>query len=370
MRWSVLIARVAGIEVRLHLTFLLFLLWIGYGYYERGGPTAAWQGTLFLLALFACVLLHEFGHALAARCYGIPTPDITLLPIGGVARLQRIPDDPRQELVVALAGPAVNVLIAGLIVLAGHPLDFGALGAVAEPGAPFWSKLAAVNVSLVLFNLVPAFPMDGGRVLRALLAFILPHARATRYAARAGQVFAVGFGLLGVFANPLLLFIAFFIFLGAMQEASLAEMKEITSGVPVADAMVTHLIRLSPRATLDDAIEALLRTSQHEFPVVDAHDRPLGILTRDDLIGALRRHDPMAPVVDFMRRDLPVVRAYDAFDTAFRAMQECACPAVPVVDATGRFVGLITPENVGEMMMVRALQPADDRPAWRRPAAA
>jgi stage IV sporulation protein FB len=223
-----------------------------------------------------------------------------------------------------------------------------------------------VNLSLVLFNLVPAFPMDGGRVLRALLAMALPYAKATRIAARIGQAMAVGFGLLGVFGNPLLLLIAFFIFLGAQQEATLAEMKEIATGVPVADAMVTHLVRLPPHARLEEAVEALLRTAQHEFPVVDAADRVLGVLTRDDLISALRRDGPEAPVAAVMRRDLPVVRAYQPFEDAFRAMQECGCPAVPVVDAWGRFAGLITPENVGELMLVRSLQPADARPAWRR----
>jgi len=366
MRWSIKIARVAGIEVRLHLTFLLFLAWIGFSYYQMGGAPAAREGVAFLLALFACVLLHEFGHALAARGFGIRTPDITLLPIGGVARLQRLPDKPWQELIVAIAGPLVNVVIAAVLVyLLGQHTEVDHLGRLNEPGAAMLSKLASVNIGLALFNLLPAFPMDGGRVLRALLALALPYSRATQIAAWIGQALAFVFGFAGLFANPMLIFIAFFIFLGAQQEAALAQMKDITLSVPVSDAMATHLVRLPPHATLDDAVEALLRTAQHEFPVVADNGGLLGVLTRDDLIAALKRHGARAPVSTFMRRDLPVVSAHDPFNEAFREMQQCGCPALPVVDRLGRFVGLITPENVGEMMLVRSLRPASGRPAWR-----
>lgn len=367
MRWSLKIARVAGIEVRLHVTFLLFLAWIAFSYHRLGGRPAAVEGTLLVLALFGCVLLHEFGHALAARRFGIRTPDITLLPIGGVARLQRMPDEPWQELVVALAGPLVNVIIAAvLIFVLGQRTDWEHVERLHQPGTALLAKLASVNITLVLFNLIPAFPMDGGRVLRALLAMALPFGRATHIAATIGQVLAFGLGFLGLFTNPMLIFIAFFIFLGAQQEAAVAQMKDISLGVPVSEAMVTHLLRLPPRATLNDAVEALLRTSQHEFPVVDDAERILGVLTRDDMIAALKGHGPGAFVADFMRRDLPVVSAYDPFEAAFREMQRCGCPALPVVDRTGRFVGLITPENVGEMMLVRSLRPSGNRPAWRR----
>lgn len=367
MRWSFKIARVAGIEVRLHVTFLLFLAWIGFSYYQVGGAPAATEGVLFILAIFGCVLLHEFGHALAARGFGIRTPDITLLPIGGVARLQRMPDQPWQELVVAVAGPLVNVVIAAaLFAVLGQGMAWDHLERLHQPGAAMLAKLASVNVMLVLFNLIPAFPMDGGRVLRSLLAMVLPYSRATHIAAGIGQGLAFVFGFVGLFTNPLLIFIAFFIFLGAQAEASLAHLKDISTGVPVSEAMMTHLVRLPPQATLDDAVEALLRTAQHEFPVVDDAERVLGVLTRDDMIAALKRHGPGVPVVEFMRRDLPVVSAYDPFEEAFREMQQCGCPALPVVDRAGRFAGLITPENVGEMMLVRSLRPAGNRPAWRR----
>ncbi len=366
MRWSVKIARVAGTEVRIHITFLLFLAWIGFSYYQVGGAAAAIPGVLFVLALFGCVLLHEFGHVLAARTFGIPTPDITLLPIGGVARLQRMPDKPWQELIVAIAGPLVNVVIAVVLTLVlGQSAHIENLEQVERPSVGMLTKLASVNVMLVLFNLIPAFPMDGGRVLRALLAMVLPYARATQIAAWIGQALAFVFGFIGLFSNPLLIFIAFFIFLGAQQEAAMAQMKDVSLNLAVSEAMVTHLVKLPPEATLEDAVEALLRTSQHEFPVVDSEDRILGVLTRDRLIAALKQKGPTAAVVDVMQRDLPTVRPDDPFDKAFQLMQESAFPALPVVDRFGRLRGLITPENVGELMMVSTLLPKTGRPAWR-----
>lgn len=366
MRWSIKVARVAGTDVRIHITFLLFLAWIGFSYYRMGGAAAAVPGVLFVLALFGCVLLHEFGHALAARSFGISTPDITLLPIGGVARLQRMPDKPWQELIVAIAGPLVNVVIAAVLILfLGHPPSLENIEQVESPGVAMLAKLASVNVMLVLFNLIPAFPMDGGRVLRSLLAMTLPYGRATQIAAWIGQALAFVFGFLGLFSNPLLVFIALFIFLGAQQEAAMAQMKDLSLNLTVSEAMVTHLVRLPPDATLEDAVEALLRTSQHEFPVVDADDRVLGVLTRDGLIRALKHKGSTTLVSEVMQRDLPVVRADEPFDKAFHLMQQSAFPALPVVDRLGRLLGLITPENVGELMMVSTLLPKAGRPAWR-----
>src|SRR2546427_3058410 len=368
MRWSIKIARIAGIEVRIHVTFLLFLAWIGFTYYQVGGSAAAAEGVLFILALFGCVLLHEFGHALAARAFEIRTPDITLLPIGGVARLQRMPDKPWQELAVAVAGPLVNVVIAAvLIFVLGRRAEFQSLQHLEQPGIEMLAKLASVNISLVLFNLIPAFPMDGGRVLRSVLAMTMNYARATQVAAWIGQGLAFVFGFIGLFSNPMLIFIAFFIFLGAQQEAAMAQMKDLALNLPVSEAMVTHLLTLPAHATLDEAVEALLRTSQHEYPVLDSAGRVLGVLTRDDMITALKRHGPTTPVVEVMHRDLPVVGPHDPFGEAFRLMQESANPALPVVDRVGRLLGLITPENIGEMMLVNSLRPRDGRPAWHRP---
>jgi Zn-dependent protease len=230
MRSSLKIASISGIEVRIHLTFLLFLAWIWFSYYEVAGVRGATQGVLLFLALFACVLLHEFGHAFAARAFGIQTADITLLPIGGVARLNRIPDEPWQELVVAVAGPLVNVVIAAALVFVVHeaaPLD--QLESIENPRIALLAQLASWNIVLVLFNLIPAFPMDGGRVLRALLAMAMPYSRATSIAARIGQALAIClaiYSFLGRNSDPILIFIAFFIFIGARQEAAMVRMRQ------------------------------------------------------------------------------------------------------------------------------------------------
>lgn len=368
MRWSVKVAKIAGIEVRIHLTFLLLLAWIGMVYYRSGGQVAAVHGIIFIILIFLCVLLHEFGHALTARYFGIKTPDITLLPIGGVARMQRMPDKPGQELLVAVAGPLVNVVIAaGLLLYLGGRLDLTTLENLDNYSfTAMTAKLAAVNVILVLFNMIPAFPMDGGRVLRALLAMVTSYGRATHIAASIGQALAFAFGFVGLFFNPLLIFIALFVYLGAAAEARMTQMKELAIGLPVAEAMVTHVVSLPEDSTLEQAAEALLRTSQHEFPVLNHSGQVLGVLTRDAMIGALRSSGPDSPVTGVMQRDLPSVRPDDSFEDAFRIMHECECPALPVVNSLGQLVGLVTTENVGEMMLIQSVLPDGGMPAWRR----
>jgi len=367
MSWSFPIGAVKGTVIRIHLTFFLLLLWIGGVHYAQGGWDAAIGGVVFISLLFLCVLLHEFGHVFAARRYGVQTPDITLLPIGGVARLERIPEKPSEELVVALAGPAVNVVIAAALFLALGGLPSADAAELQNPGVGMVARLAMVNVFLVLFNLIPAFPMDGGRVLRALLAYRLGYARGTQIAASIGQVVAFGLGLLGLFGNPLLIFIALFVYLGAASEASAVQMREVSRGLIVADAMVTRFESLSPGSRVADAVECLIRTTQHEFPVVDGAGRLRGVLTRDDMIRALRESGPETPVLEVMRRDVPAVHHRGSLEAALRTMQEQRLPALGVVDSLGRLVGLITPENIGEMMMVHALRPARRAPPnpWR-----
>ena len=318
MRWSFHIGRIAGIDLKLHATFLLFLAWLAFIYHRAGGPQAAFEGVLLVCLIFLCVLLHEFGHALAARRYGIKTPDITLLPIGGVARLERMPDNPAQEVVVALAGPAVNVAIAGLLWLfLGLRAGFPNPQEVQYVGLDIPAKLLTVNIWLVLFNLVPAFPMDGGRVLRALLAMKLQYARATQIAATVGQIIAFGFAFYGLVGNPMLILIAIFIYFGAAQEAAFVQMKHLFRGMRVSAAMVTQFQTLPLNATLNDAIEALLRTSQHEFPVIDPAGKVRGVLTRDDVIAGLRRSGPNTPVSECMRADIPSIHHSMLFDRAY-----------------------------------------------------
>jgi len=371
MSWSVSIGRIAGTAIRIHVTFLLFLAWIWAGSYVTGGAQTAWDGLVFMVLLFLCVLAHEFGHIFTARAFGIPTPDVTLLPIGGVARLERIPEEPGQEFLVAIAGPAVNVVIAiALIVFAGADLGSRYLTTVESAAVPMVDRLASVNLFLALFNMIPAFPMDGGRVLRALLAIKLGHTRATQVAATIGQWFAFALGFIGLFFNPLLIFIAIFVYLAAASESHLVAVRAMSRGVPVSAAMMTQFATLTPQQHVDHAVETLLRTSQSEFPVVEG-GRLAGLLGRHDIIKALKQLGPQAPIADVMRRDIPTIDNRRCLEEAFRLLQEKAVPAVGIVDPDGRLVGLVTSETVGEMLMVREAMPQGFRfGPWSRPAGA
>ncbi|HEX4174105.1 MAG TPA: site-2 protease family protein [Acetobacteraceae bacterium] len=371
MTWSIPIGSVAGTAIRIHVTFLLLLLWITITYYIQGGTQAAIQGVTFVVLVFVCIVLHEFGHVLAAKRYGVQTPDITLLPIGGVARLSRIPEHPGQELVIALAGPAVNVIIAAFLYFVLGTLPTLAGTDLQSPGSDMLERLASVNVFLVLFNLIPAFPMDGGRVLRALLAYRMSYIRATQLAASIGQGVAFLFGLLGLFGNPLLLFIALFVYLAAAAEAHSVQMRQVSRGILAADAAITRFEALSPASRLADAVQALIRTTQHEFPVVDGAGRLRGVLTRDAMIKALAEYGPNVPVTEVMTRDVPVVQSRQSLEDAIQLLQDNGAPVAAVVDPTGRLVGLITPENIGEVIMVQSARPQHPAAATpqRRPIA-
>src|SRR4051812_31959155 len=371
MFWSINIGTIAGTAIRVHITFVLFLAWIAIANWASGGATAAWHALAFMILLFACVVAHEFGHIFVARHFGVTTPTVTLLPIGGVAQLERIPEKPSEEFLVAIAGPLVNVAIAlVLIVVFGASLDAGSLAGVDKSSVSMLDRLAAVNLFLVVFNLIPAFPMDGGRVLRAILASRLGYVRATEIVASIGQVVAFGLGFLGLFGNPLLIFIAIFVYLAASSEAQLVAMRAMSRDVPVAAAMMTQIARLAPDAHIDEAVDTLLRTSQSEFPVVDAGVL-VGVLSRADLIRALKQLGPDARIADAMTKDVPTISHRAWLEEAIRLLQEKQAPAVGVVDAGGKLVGLITSETIGEMLMVREALPAGARVGpWSRPAGA
>lgn len=364
MSWSIPLGRVFGSEIRIHLTFLILLAWIGLAGYAAGGTAEALDGVAFMVAVFACVTLHELGHALAARRYGITTPDITLLPIGGLARLSRMPEKPSEEIVIALAGPAVNVVIALILMLFGASLDPSHLADVEQPQASFADRLAAVNVFLVLFNLIPAFPMDGGRVLRAALAIRLGRRRATDIAASIGQGVAFLFGAIGLFGgNAILVFIAIFVYLAASAEAGQIGLMEQARRTRVGSAMISRFEALSPMATISDAADLLLSTTQREIPVLDGGGRLRGFLTRDAMIRAMKATGPATPVLDVLLKDVPVVRATDWLEAALRLMQERELPLVGVVDASESFVGYVSQENVAELMMLEAADWHRARPA-------
>jgi stage IV sporulation protein FB len=362
MSWSINIGSVAGTVIKVHVTFLLLLAWIFGVEYISGGPQEALNSLLFIVLLFLCVLLHEFGHILTARRFGVRTPDVILLPIGGVARLERIPENPREEFLIAIAGPAVNVAIALLlIVVGGANLSADHLHAVESANVSMIDRLAAVNLFLALFNLIPAFPMDGGRVLRALLATHFGYVRATEIAAQIGQWVAFALGFLGLFGNPLLIFIAIFVYLAASAEAHLVATRAMSQGVPVAAAMMTQFATLTPDEHVDTAVQTLMRTSQSEFPVVDGVGRPLGVLGRGDLIRALRQRGPNVPVGDVMTAGIPTLNKNHCLDEAFRLLQEKSAPAVGIIDGNGRLVGLVTSETIGEMLMLHQSLPTGVR---------
>ncbi len=342
MGWSLKLGKWFGIEVNLHFTFLLligFLAVTGFAATRNAGAVAGNIG--FLLALFLCVLLHEFGHALAARRYGIQTKDITLLPIGGVARLERMPTDPKQELVVALAGPAVNVVIALFL-----------LPIVAVFNVAFFERLFTTNLFLVAFNMIPAFPLDGGRVLRAGLALKMDYAKATNTAAAIGQGFAIVFGIIGLFTNPFLILIAVFIWFGAAGESQVTQTQSKLAGVPVERAMMTSFETLSPINSLRYVTHLVLAGSQQEFPVVE-NGRPIGVVTRADLLNALTQYGPLGFVSQAMRREFVTVEARDLLTEAAEKLQTGQARSM-IVLRDGQLAGLLTLENVQEFALIQA----------------
>ena len=363
MKWSLKIAQVAGIGIYVHWTFLILLGFIVYLQMRQEDATVskAAVSVVFVLVLFGCVVLHELGHALTARRFGIHTLDITLLPIGGVARLERMPEDPWQELLVALAGPAVNVVIAGLLAVA--LLAMGALTSVFDMGAQsflridsvagFLMQLMIVNVILVVFNMLPAFPMDGGRVLRALLATQLSYVQATHIAALVGQAMAILFFVAGLFTGALMLmFIAIFVYLGAQAEARSAELRSVFLGVSVGDAMVTRFQTLSPDDPIEHATDELLAGHQHDFPVM-VDGQVVGILSRGDIVAALSQGGAQRRVGEVMRGDCQLLDESERLDRAVARMQQLQCSTLPVV-RQGKLVGLLTSENIGEWAMIQS----------------
>ena len=354
MKWQWKLARIAGIDVYMHATFLLLIGWVAYSHWtEQGTWSAVFSGVLFILLLFAFVVMHEYGHALTARKFGIKTRDITLYPIGGVARLERMPEKPIEELWVALAGPAVNVVLAlVLFVYLTLTRTFEPLTSLTVSTGSFIERLMVVNLWLVGFNLIPAFPMDGGRVLRALLGLRMDYVRATQIAANVGQAFAFIFGFIGLFSNPFLLFIALFVWMGAAQEASMVQMRYSLSGLPVTRAMMTDFQTLSPGDSLARVVGLILAGSQHDFPVVQ-DEHVIGILDRDTFMKTLSERGQSVPVVEVMRRDITEIDSHEMVEAALKQLQVNGSKTLPVTH-NGQLVGLVTSENITEYLMIRS----------------
>jgi len=353
MRWSVKIGKFLGIDVYMHLTFLMLVGWVALVHWQRGqSAAAALAGVVFILAIFMCVVLHEFGHALMARRYGVATRDIILLPIGGVARLEKIPSQPMQELWVALAGPAVNVIIAAvLFVWLRATASWEPLQSLTVTTGPLLERLLAVNVLMVVFNMIPAFPMDGGRVLRAALALRLDYNRATQIAASIGRGIAVLFGLMGLVYSPFLLFIAVFVWLGATQEAGMARMKSAVGGIPVDQVMVSEFKTLATDDSLQQAVDLSLAGTQKDFPVVSDGNLK-GVLRQADLLEALSRQGARATVASVLNKGASTVESTEMLDKVVARLNECQCDLLPVTRG-GELVGVVTTDNLGAFMRLR-----------------
>ena len=354
MNWSFNIGRVFGISVNVHWTFLMLLGWVFVSELAANdNPAMAAEGVIFIIVLFGCVVLHELGHALTARTYGIATRDITLLPIGGVARLERMPERPMQEFWVAVAGPAVNVVIAAfLAMLLGILVGVEHVFTAPVLTESFMGRLLLVNIALVVFNMLPAFPMDGGRVFRALLATRYDYVTATETAATVGKSMAIGFGILGFLTNGFLVFIALFVYFGAHQEALQVRMKATMSGVPVKDAMIRHFQTLHDNDSLGTAAGELLAGDQQDFPVIAAGEF-VGILTRQDLLGAIAAGHLDTSVGQVMHSNCRTVRDTDMLESVLTAMTEEQCSATPVM-RNGKIVGVVNLDNIQEWLAIQS----------------
>jgi Zn-dependent protease len=353
VKWSARIGRFAGIDVYVHVTFLLLLLFFAWRSWQATGTLAGvLSGTLLILMLFLCVLLHEYGHALTARRFGIGTRHITLLPIGGLALLESMPKDPRQEILVALAGPAVNVAIAAVIflvlTLAGGRggllhLELGRGGIL--------QTLLAANLMLALFNMLPAFPMDGGRVLRAFLALRMDRVRATRTAALIGQVLAVGLGILGLLGNPFLVLIAVFVWIGAGSEAGAVETDARLSHRPAGRAMITAFETLAPGDSLARAVDLTLAGSQKDFPVLQGGDI-VGVLTQGAILRGLRDRGREGTVAEVMQT-AQVADVGTSLDTLLESIQASETRLV-CITRDGRLAGIVDLDNISEYLRIQA----------------
>lgn len=369
MGTSLTLFRIAGIELKVHWSFALILIWgaVTYGVTTGNWIAGAAYGVLVILLLFVCVTLHEFGHAVAARRYGVRVPSITLLPIGGVAQLERMPDKPSHELAISLAGPLVNVALVVLLLPLAWAVSAlsGAPNAGLNPGA--WiersqgigisnllSYLAAVNLVLALFNLLPAFPMDGGRILRALLAMRLPYVRATRIAVVVGRLVAVPLAIWGIASgNILMLLVAFFVYMGGGAERDAVEVRTVLERIPVQKAMVPVMQRLYTSETLQRAVDLIISSYQQDFPVFDLGNRYAGVLTRTRLVDSLRALGPEARVGEALTgmRPMPMLPLGGTLADVWEQMARSGSRVVVIQDG-GQFVGLLNVEDITEIVHV------------------
>lgn len=347
---SLKLGKFFGIPIRLHVTFVLFVAFLAAVYAFQGGVRAAVAGVSFILALFLSVTLHELGHSLVARGFGVKVSGIVLLPIGGVSQMEEMPEQPNREFLIAVAGPGTSVLL-GLVLGVVSLLLYGptATFKTTLTGGLFIPNLARVNLLLAIFNLLPGFPMDGGRIFRAALARGMPFDRATTVAASVGRVFAIGLGLFGLFTNIWLTFIAVFIYFGAGAEASRVHIKTALRDVPVGRVMATTFETLEPDDRLGKAVEHAYHGVQEDFPVV-TDGKLVGVLMKQDILAALHGFGPGALVGRVMRKEFTTVATDSTLEQVYSAIQTCGCSSLPVLDA-GRIIGVVTLEALGRYLV-------------------
>ncbi len=359
---------VRGIEVKMHITFPLILVWaaVQFGYLNTEGfvLSGAAFGVVVILLLFICVVIHELAHSLVAVRMGFPVRDIVLLPLGGVAQMERMPERPAQEFLMAIAGPLSNFVIAVLLTVVGLALEMGAgrdlWQLLIDPIQLGWRGiipyLIVTNLGLAVFNLIPAFPMDGGRVLRALLATVMSHARATTLAVRVGQGLAWMLGLTGLLtSNFMWVLIAIFVYSGAAQEGQMVHVKNALQGLRVRQAFSRRALALYPDDPVSRAADLTLESFQADFPVCDG-ERLMGLLTHTDVIRALKQRRPETPVREVMRTDFPTVGLDDGLFEVHRQMAEAGLDALAVMEGE-RFLGLLTRRDVNEVYQLLSVSP-------------
>ncbi len=347
MRWSLPVGKLFGIPIRVHLTFLLLLAFIWYVESSVQGAYAGFYSLIFWVLIFFCVFLHELGHSLVAQSYGLKIASIILLPIGGVSQITEIPRDPIKEVAITVAGPAVNFLIAGVLLLFGKGL-FPSLrfSEISLQSGSIIVDLFWANVMLGLFNIVPAYPMDGGRILRGLIAMKRGYLEATKLAADVGKVFAIGFIIIGFFYNWWLILIGIFVFSSASSEAEATVLSSTLEKIEVRDLMITDFKTISPDEPLTAVVDKSLHTFQHDFPVVE-DGKFVGILTRTSVIESLRHRLHETLVKDIAKKDFPSIVPEAKAAEALTAMRSSHVTVAPV-ERDGTLYGIITIEKLLE----------------------
>ena len=345
-----------GIKISVHWTFLFLIAWVVIVDIQRGlNLQQTLLSILFILALFVCVVLHELGHSFTAMRFGAEVKSITLLPIGGMANISKLPETPKEELLMTIAGPAVNVVIAlvlyGILSAFGN-VDFQETNFTAITGDNFLTMLLFVNLFIVAFNLIPAFPMDGGRILRALFSFRMDKLKATRLAKIAGQVFAVAFIFVGLFLNPFLVIIGIFVFLGANAEYKTLKFSEFLKSYTVSEAIITDYYTVHPEAPLEEAAEQFLH-HQINGLLVSGGNEPLGILTKNDIIKGLSEEGKNIPVKQVMSVDFETVGPSEPLDKVFQRMQTKKSLMVPVMK-NDRILGILDMDTLQQFILVKS----------------